>query len=114
MDRRFLSAARRLTHKHERIPAALEGALALHSGQECKEGETERERERGRRWRAGDWDFPQDLRKKKKKEGERKQTVGAMDDRNKYRRRENGWVVLCTGSILFPTVEMTQLLQSAV
>lgn len=44
-----------------------------------------------------------------KKEGERKQTVGATEYRNKYRRRENGWVVLFTGSFLFPTVEMTQL-----
>lgn len=72
-----------------------EGALAFHSVQECEERERERE---------SDWDFPQDLRKK---EGERKQTVGATEDRNKYRRRENGWVVLCTGSFLFPTVEMT-------
>lgn len=35
--------------------------------------------------------------------------MGAMDDRNKYRRRENGWVVFVCELILFPTVEMTQL-----
>lgn len=64
-------------------------------------------RERGRE-RKATGTFPRIP--EKKKEGERKQTVGATEDRNKYRRRENGWVVLCIGSFLFPTVEMTQLL----
>lgn len=91
MDRRFLSAARRLTHKHERIPAALEGALALHSGQECKEGETERERER----EGGDGEretgtFPRILEKKKK--GGREEADSGSDGRQEQIQEEGKWM----------------------
>ncbi len=88
-------------HKHRRIPAVWRGpSPPLSTGMQGKR-EKERERERKQLGLSPG---------SQKKEGERKQTVGATEDRNKYRRRENGWVVLCMGSFLFPTVEMTHLL----
>lgn len=65
-----------------RMCVCVGGGVSLITGMQEKEGENLRVKER----KGLSPSSP-------KTAGRRKQTVGAMDDRNKYRRRENGWVV---------------------
>lgn len=87
MDRHFLSAARSLTHKHERIPAAWRGPSPSTQERNARRVK-QRERERGR-WRARDWDFPQDLRKKK---GGREEADSGSDGRQEQIQEEGKWM----------------------